>query len=257
MDINTILQTVNDLNSRASVLNENNNKKKIEKEYARKDLIKALANLKEINPDLNLDLEDPNFETNLANIKNEVLLDIQKQSEHLEQVISAQEQNDLPKLEKLLGIHLGRVTVSSEIKLEELQGEKSEEMPLDLNSSKEKDSSEAKTETSESVETKPEPKQVKGLFDNISATGGTEAVESKTTKETVVTEETVTEEEPTEEEHIQNVSDVQNMFKGLVGKGISPENDTTEEKEEVKEEKEESKETTAGNFDFGSFFGKK
>lgn len=241
-NIESILVKAKQLNERASQLNKDNQSKRVEKEYARKDLERSLVELKKLIPDLNLDVDNENFEDELGKLKQEITQRVITESEHLEKILTAQETGNIAELEKLMGIHIGNTTVSQEVKLEELQEEKAETLSYGTDSILTAETPVSDSETSTPEQPKEESAQSEtvptGLF------GGIENSGTETVAETS-TETTVTDEEPTD---IQGVKD---LFKGLTSGGIA----STETV--VKTETEEPKSETDGTVPtgFGAFFG--
>lgn len=241
-NIESILVKAKQLNERASQLNKDNQSKRVEKEYARKDLERSLVELKKLIPDLNLDVDNENFEDELGKLKQEITQRVITESEHLEKILTAQETGNIAELEKLMGIHIGNTTVSQEVKLEELQEEKAETLSYGTDSVLTAETPVSDSETSTPEQPKEESAQSEtvptGLF------GGIENSGTETVAETS-TETTVTDEEPTD---IQGVKD---LFNGLTSGGIA----STETV--VKTETEEPKSETDGTVPtgFGAFFG--
>lgn len=260
MEIQDILNKVITLNTKAINLNKENERRRVDKEYAKRDLENQLVELNKLNPNFNLSLEDPDFEIKLKELKKQVVDKITQDTEHLEAVITAQETGDIAKLEELTGVFIGRKNLSDVVKLNEVPEEKAETMAIQDVSSIETDKSESKTDIQNTQAS------TGGLFEGMA-----EQPQPKQPSEPISNEsdvETVDTNQPKAEP--QSVKEVQNLFSGMMQGGINnsePEQETPQptqpeaqpEAQPTQPETQPETETVNTNtstpdFNFGSFF---
>ena len=256
MEIQEILNKVITLNTKAINLNKENERRRVDKEYAKRDLENQLVELNKLNPNFNLSLEDPDFEIKLKELKKQVVDKITQDTEHLEAVITAQETGDIAKLEELTGVFIGRKNLSDVVKLNEVPEEKAETMAIQDVSSLETDKSEPKTDIQNTQAS------TGGLFEGMA-----EQPQPKQPSEPISNDSDVETEDTTQPKaEPQSVKDVQNLFSGMMQGGINnsePEQETPQptqpETQPTQPEAQPETETVNTNtatpdFNFGSFF---
>lgn len=272
MEIQDILNKVIALNSKAINLNKENERRAVDKEYAKRDLETQLTELNKLNPNFNLSLDDPDFETKLTELKEQVVNKITQDTAHLEAVITAQESGDIAKLEELTGVFIGRKNLSDVVKLNEVPEDKSETIAIQ------------DVESIEQVSSMPEPETPtqntqasnNGLFEGMVEKGSTnETPETTQPTEQPVSNDTddINDTPNTHVEEPTSVKDVQNLFSGMMQGGINSQDsdeavvkqDTTETADETPDETPTTKakdkvepdtqpDSSTPDFNFGSFF---
>ena len=269
MEIQEILNKVITLNTKAINLNKENERRRVDKEYAKRDLENQLVELNKLNPNFNLSLEDPDFEIKLKELKKQVVDKITQDTEHLESVITAQETGDIAKLEELTGVFIGRKNLSDVVKLNEVPEEKAETMAIQDVSSIETVTSTPEQKLESKTDIQNTQASTGGLFEGMA-----EQPQPKQPSEPISNESDVETEDTTQPKaEPQSVKDVQNLFSGMMQGGINnsePEQETPqptqpetqptqptqpETQPEVQPETETvNTNTSTPDFNFGSFF---
>lgn len=130
-NVESVLAKANELNEQANQVNQASSEARSRKKFVQEDLIKKIATLKEKYPNFDLDLNDKDFDAKLANLIQTQSDEIQAKSNRLQEIIEAQREGDITKLETLLGVELKSDNEAPQLEAAGTALEKKAETPLE------------------------------------------------------------------------------------------------------------------------------